>query len=229
MVGRAMKAPRQPTSVRSGASNFAALNGFIIRRAATPTMPLLEKIKRFLKKHKKTNDHSAENLPRAGSDPHSEGNEETSAIAKPSTSKESFDPWLEAQNLLRKDQALDKIWKESIRILKADFGFKYEDNRNTSRVNDIRIFLDVTTQQLDDQKWTVLDDVSQSDTRKKLTKVCQNILLVKDVINPAAATSPPAAIACAGITVGLLVSPIYYLSVSTANLRVAVYTGRGAT
>ncbi|KAL3433576.1 hypothetical protein BDV09DRAFT_196670 [Aspergillus tetrazonus] len=115
-----------------------------------------------------------------------------------------FDPWLEGQQLLRKDETLNKIWEESIHILKSRLGFKYEDNGNAGRVNDLRAFLDVINQRLEEEKWTILDGMGQSDTRKKLTKVCGNILLVKDVVNPATATSPPAAIACAGITVGLL-------------------------
>ncbi|KAL6236307.1 hypothetical protein BDW75DRAFT_229631 [Aspergillus navahoensis] len=130
--------------------------------------------------------------------------DKASASSGSLASKESFNPWLEAQQLLTRDKTLNKIWEKSIHILKSDFGFKLEDKGNTSRVNDLRIFLNAITQRLDDKKWTVLDDIGQSNTREKLTKVCRNILLVKDLINPTAAMSPPAAIACAGITVGLL-------------------------
>jgi hypothetical protein len=84
-------------------------------------------------------------------------------------------------------------------------------------VNDLCTFLNAITRRLDDKKWTVQDNISHSDTREKLTKVCWNIILIKDVINPAAATSPPAALACAGITVGCLVRSIYHFSISTAN------------
>ncbi|KAL4894320.1 hypothetical protein BDV59DRAFT_16942 [Aspergillus ambiguus] len=129
----------------------------------------------------------------------SKGTDGVSASSNSSTSKKPFDPWLEAQQLLCTDETLNKIWVESIHILKSGLGLKYEGN-----VDDLRTFLDVTTQRLDDKKWTVRDDIGKDDTRKKLTKVCQNILLFKDVVNPAAAASPPAAIACAGITVGLL-------------------------
>ncbi|KAL6235358.1 hypothetical protein BDW75DRAFT_230428 [Aspergillus navahoensis] len=171
-------------------------------------MSLGEESRKSLKKRfpwtrrfgKKKNEPPADNRNRAGS----KGNDDDSAISDSSTSKEPFDPWLEAQQLLRKDKKLNKIWEESIHILKSRLGLKCEDDGDATRVDDLRTFLDVISQRLDDKKWTVQDDIGQSDTRKKLTKVCQNILLVKDVINPAAAASPPAAIACAGIAVGLL-------------------------
>ncbi|KAL2839007.1 hypothetical protein BJX68DRAFT_258999 [Aspergillus pseudodeflectus] len=115
-----------------------------------------------------------------------------------------FDPWLQAQQLIKKDKALNKIWEKSIHILKSRLGLKYEEDGSATRVNDFRTFLDAIAQRLDNKKWSVLDDIGRSNTREKLTKVCRNIILVKDVISPAAATSPPAAIACAGITVGLL-------------------------
>lgn len=54
-----------------------------------------------------------------------------------------------------------------------------EDNGSASRVNDLRAFLDVINQRLEEKKWTILDDMGQSDNREKLTKVCRNILLVK--------------------------------------------------
>ncbi|KAL4997728.1 hypothetical protein BDV10DRAFT_194905 [Aspergillus recurvatus] len=159
-------------------------------------MSFLTKAKGFSKRH-------LTGTGRAGSDPQSKENDEASATSNSSTSKNSFDPWLEAQQLLRKDKTLSKIWEESIHILKCDLGLKYEDDGNANRVDDLRAFLNVVTQRLDDKKWTVLN-MDHSDTRETLKKVCQNIVLVKEVISPAAATSPPAAIACAGITVGLL-------------------------
>ncbi|KAL4788809.1 hypothetical protein BDV19DRAFT_395637 [Aspergillus venezuelensis] len=152
-----------------------------------------ERLRRPRESGKQKNDPPADSLSRI-----------SLAISNSSTSRELFDPWLKAQQLLRKDETLNKIWEESIHILKSRLGLKCEDDGNATRVNDLRTFLDATTQRLDDKKWTVLDDIGQSDTRRKLTKVCQNIILVKDVIGPAAATSPPAAIACAGITVGFL-------------------------
>ncbi|KAL3439736.1 ankyrin repeat protein [Aspergillus insuetus] len=171
-------------------------------------MPLWRKSEKSLKEHsswtrkstKKKNETPAESLNKAGL----KENDKDSAISKYSTLQEAFDPWLEGQQLLRKDTTLNKIWEESIHILKSRLGLKYEEDSKAARVNGLGTFLDAIAQRLDDKKWTVLDDIGQSDTRKKLMKVCQNIILVKDVISPAAATSPPAAIACAGITVGLL-------------------------
>ncbi|KAL4891361.1 hypothetical protein BDV59DRAFT_194328 [Aspergillus ambiguus] len=93
---------------------------------------------------------------------------------------------------------------ESIHILNSRLELKSEDNRNAIRVNNLRTFLNVTNERLDNKKWTIQDDIGQDNKRKKLTKVCQNILLVKYIVNSAAATSPPAAVACAGITAGLL-------------------------
>ncbi|GAT20835.1 ankyrin repeat protein [Aspergillus luchuensis] len=144
------------------------------------------------------------------------GSERTNGYCAPphsSTIEKVFDPWLEAQQLLRKDETLDKIWVESIHILNSRLGLKSENDGNAIRVTDLRTFLNVTTERLDDKKWTIQDDIAHDDKRRKLTKVCRNILCVKDIVNAAAAASPPAAIACAGITAGLLVSPsIHVLS-----------------
>ncbi|KAI9038129.1 Ankyrin repeat protein [Aspergillus affinis] len=124
----------------------------------------------------KQKEDPADNLTGAGS----ERCDGDPATPNSSTSKEVFDPWLEAQQLLRKDETLDKIWVESIHILNSRLGLKSEDDGNA------------------------IHDIGQDDKRKKLTKVCQNILLVKGIVNSAAAASPPAAVACAGITAGLL-------------------------
>jgi ankyrin repeat protein len=159
--------------------------------------------------NRKRNKLTTDNRPGAGSE-RSDGD---CATPNSPTVKKVFDPWLEAQQLLRKDKTLDKIWVESIHILNSRVGLKSENDGNAIRVNDLRTFLNVTTERLDDKKWTIQDDIGQDDKRKKLTKVCQNILLVKDIVNSAAAASPPAAIACAGITAGLLVNPsIHVLS-----------------
>ncbi|KAL4740402.1 ankyrin repeat protein [Aspergillus similis] len=170
-------------------------------------MPFWRESKNSLREHflrprksSKKNESTADNLHRVGS----KGSDLGSAISHSSTAKEPFDPWLEAEHLLKKDETRNKIWEESIHILKSRLGLSYQDDGNATRVNDLRTFLDAITRRLDDKKWSVLHDIGQGDTRQKLTKVCQNVLLVKDVISPAAATSPPAAIACAGITVGLL-------------------------
>ncbi|OQD68167.1 hypothetical protein PENPOL_c003G02254 [Penicillium polonicum] len=159
--------------------------------------------------NRKRNKLATDNRPGAGSE-RSDGD---CATPNSPTVKKVFDPWLEAQQLLRKDKTLDKIWVESIHILNSTVGLKFENDGNAIRVNDLRTFLNVMTERLDDKKWTIQDDIGQDDKRKKLTKVCQNILLVKDIVNSAAAASPPAAIAFAGITAGLLVNPsIHVLS-----------------
>ncbi|KAL4782361.1 ankyrin repeat protein [Aspergillus varians] len=161
---------------------------------------LRERFPRPRKSSRKKNEPPADNVNRVGLN----GNNKDSAILNPSTSKEPFDPWLAAQQILRKDETLNKIWEESIRILTSQLGLKCEDDGNTTRVDDPRTFVDIITQRIDDKKWAVQDNSSESDTRERLTKVCQNILLVKDIVQSATAASPPAAIACAGVTVGLL-------------------------
>ncbi|KAL2819476.1 hypothetical protein BJX63DRAFT_439011 [Aspergillus granulosus] len=124
------------------------------------------------------------------------GNNKSPAISKSSTSNGVINPWLEAERLIRRDEQLNKVWEESCHILQSDYGLEE---------NDLHNFLDKMTQRLHNKEVQVSEsDARRNATREKLTKACRNIVLIKDVINPAAAASPPVAIACAGITVGLL-------------------------
>lgn len=69
--------------------------------------------------------------------------------------------------------------------------------------------------------------------RDQLTRIFKNIIVLKDVINTAAAGTPPMAVACAGVTVSLLVKTTYchflLLNWTLANSSEALYPSGGAT
>ncbi|EZF32372.1 hypothetical protein H101_04035 [Trichophyton interdigitale H6] len=161
------------------------------------------KLKGLFKKSSsdKRRNPGVEENPTAPLDPHPIDRNKSHVISEPPTQKRvAIDPWSEAEKRLRQDAVLNKLWEESIRILKEDF---------TLEENELHSFLDLMAVRLDSKKWAISNNVKQTDacltiTREKMTKVCRNILVFKDIISPAAASSPPAAIACAGVTVGLL-------------------------
>ncbi|EFR04868.1 sex-determining protein fem-1 [Nannizzia gypsea CBS 118893] len=159
-------------------------------------MARIRRIKEFFKgSSDKRGDARIEHQPKAAAlDPQPKDSNNSS------TSKVAIEPWSEAEKRIKQDKTLNKVWEESIRILKSDFALKE---------NDLHSFLSVMAWRLDSKKWTVSNDMKQTgtfptDTREKLTKVCRNVLVFKDVITPTAAASPPVAIACAGVIVGLL-------------------------
>ncbi|KAJ5929314.1 hypothetical protein N7454_007162 [Penicillium verhagenii] len=108
--------------------------------------------------------------------------------------------WERAEKDLRKDKKGEELLQEATQILK-DWGLDIQLSGGDG-YKKLCSFLEERTSELKEKQWMICDqDVSVQD---KVTKVMRNILVVKDVINTAATASHPAAIACAAVTVSLL-------------------------
>ena len=109
--------------------------------------------------------------------------------------------WERAEKKLRGDKKSAELLQEATKILK-DWGLDIQligENNHRKLCS----FLEDQTNALKEKQWMIGDqNVSVQD---QVTKVMRNILVVKDVINTAASASPPAAIACAAVTVSLMV------------------------
>ncbi|KAJ5934555.1 hypothetical protein N7466_004102 [Penicillium verhagenii] len=108
--------------------------------------------------------------------------------------------WERAEKDLRKDKKREELLQEATQILK-DWGLNIQLSGGDG-YKKLCSFLEVQTSELKEKEWMIGDQ--NVSVRDKVTKVMRNILVVKDVINTAATASPPAAIACAAMTVSLL-------------------------
>ncbi|KAJ5343588.1 uncharacterized protein N7506_003412 [Penicillium brevicompactum] len=64
--------------------------------------------------------------------------------------------------------------------------------------------LDKKVNELQEKEWEISIDGHYINVKEKLYRAMKNILVLKDVITTAASACPPAAIACAGVTVSLM-------------------------
>lgn len=122
--------------------------------------------------------------------------------APPPSMPETYDPWIESEKILRKDLETKKLLENATEILRSNglsFGSSTAQNHQQ-----LCSFLEDGAQKLDESKWRIGD--SQTPLERHLTPVFKNVLMVKDLINAAAASSPPAVIACASLTVVFTVS-----------------------
>ncbi|KAF7182640.1 hypothetical protein CNMCM7691_002301 [Aspergillus felis] len=110
---------------------------------------------------------------------------------------------MKAELLLKKDEKTSKILAAATEILEADFHFQVPSNALIAR-DQICSFLDAQARKLEEKKWVVTLGGHSVAVEERLTRTFRNVLMVKDVINTAATASPPAAVACAGVMVGLL-------------------------
>lgn len=104
------------------------------------------------------------------------------------------DLWMRAEWQLKQNETTNKILRASADILKEQFQLDIQTDGITGQ----RLcgFLEIKNRELEGKKLIA---------EERLAQVFRNVLVVKDVVNAAASASPPAAIACAGVTVGLLV------------------------
>ncbi|KAL2830803.1 hypothetical protein BDW59DRAFT_158243 [Aspergillus cavernicola] len=117
--------------------------------------------------------------------------------------QKSYDPWLLAQELLKNDEKTSKIIAAATEILEADFNFHIQSSGSTAR-DQLCSFLDSQARELTEKKWVVKLGGHSISVQEQLTRTCQNVLSIKEVVNTVAGVGPPAAIACAGVMVSLL-------------------------
>lgn len=134
--------------------------------------------------------------------------------------QQAEDPWLRAEWQLKQNETTNKILTASVEILEIHFGLNVQTHGITGR--ELCGFLDTKTRELEEKKWVVRFGGHKLGVEEQLTRAFQNVLMVKDVYNTAASASPPAAIACAGVTIGLLVRLLLPQSMLSFNSESSV-------
>ncbi|KAJ5735860.1 uncharacterized protein N7483_000985 [Penicillium malachiteum] len=125
---------------------------------------------------------------------------QTHHIIKSNSSENSEDLWIIAERQLKDDVKTKQLLVRAAEIVKG-WGFELATDGKDRRQK-LAKFLDARVVDLEDKKWTIGDHGAS--IKEQTAKVFQKILMLKDVFNTAASTSPPAAIACAGVAVALL-------------------------
>ncbi|GIJ89300.1 hypothetical protein Asppvi_008237 [Aspergillus pseudoviridinutans] len=156
---------------------------------------------RFIKKLRR--DHSEKRSVHKSRSGDGLSKPESLATALQGSQQETDDLWLKAELLLKKDEKTSKILAAATEILEADFHFQVPSNALIAR-DQICSFLNAQARELEEKKWVVTLGGHSIKVADQLTRTFRNVLIIKDVINTAATASPPAAIACAGVMVGLL-------------------------
>jgi hypothetical protein len=129
------------------------------------------------------------------------------AVAKSGPEKdESRNLWSLGEDELCKDQKKNEVFEAYLGILATHYGEELAPRGTQKYQTQLRDLLNGKTKEVEANQW------------KPHTKSLKNILLVKDIISTAASASPPASIACAGVSVVLTVSsgPHYSLLISLA-------------
>ncbi|KAE8150275.1 hypothetical protein BDV25DRAFT_154691 [Aspergillus avenaceus] len=145
--------------------------------------------------------------PKAVSPKRQDGRLPSPQLSEPALSVTSTlmpeDLWVKAEERLRNDRDLQKILEESVRILETNFALRAQTGDTASRQG-LCDFLDTKFSELEEKKWVIQLGSHSFKVKEQLNKTFRNVMLFKDIINTAATASPPAAIACAGATVVLL-------------------------
>ncbi|CAG7918233.1 unnamed protein product [Penicillium olsonii] len=87
----------------------------------------------------------------------------------------------------------------------------------------IHTFLNARIDELNQKEWVIRIDDRYFKVREQLTRVIRNVVAMKDLVTTAASSSPPAALACAGVTVCLL------LFIQAADQKDSLLQGLEAT
>jgi hypothetical protein len=125
--------------------------------------------------------------------------------ADTTTPSEADNIWLRAEKTLSEDNEKKKIFQAYLEILESEFGTKLKPSGTADRQKQLCQLLDSKTQELED-KWKVRFGDHDKQIGNLLHGAFKNVLMAKDLVNSAASANPPAAIACAGVTVVLTVS-----------------------
>ena len=114
--------------------------------------------------------------------------------------------WVKAEQKLMDDSSKSKLWQSYLEILASELGSDLKPSGTDERQNQLCQLLDAKAEELKEKKWKLRFGDHTVAVGDLLTRVSKNVLIAKDLINSAAKASPPAAIACAGVTVVLTVS-----------------------
>ena len=163
------------------------------------TMSLRQRLKDFRSKHNKESKVKNSRPPKNTNVPP----EPTEKPKGTTSSGESEDLWEEAEQRLVKDERTARILNEASQIVEES-GLKI-GSPGTADHQQLGSFLNTQVKELEDKRWIIHFGDHFIRVRDQLTRIFKNIIVLKDVINTAASSSPPVAVACASVTVSLLV------------------------
>jgi N-terminal domain of NWD NACHT-NTPase len=131
------------------------------------------------------------------------------------TNSELNDLWDRAEEGLSngKDKRKAKILHAYLEILKSQLGSELTERGTAARQEQMCQLLDTKVEELEKQKWRLHLVGHDIEVGTLFSGVVSNILLAKDIISPAANADPHAALACAGVSVILSVSPAEFPTV----------------
>ena len=162
-------------------------------------MSLRQRLKDFRSKHNKESKVKNSRPPKNTNVPP----EPTEKPKGTTSSGESEDLWEEAEQRLVKDERTAWILKEASQIVEES-GLKI-GSPGMADHQQLGSFLNTQVKELEDKRWIIHFGDHFIRVRDQLTRIFKNIIVLKDVINTAASSSPPVAVACASMTVSLLV------------------------
>ena len=134
------------------------------------------------------------------------GSADSKPDADAATSIEADSIWVRAEKKLTNDEKKKELFQAYLGILESQLGWKLKAGGTADRQKQLCQLLNDKTKELEDKKWKVRFGDHKVDVSDKLARAFQNVLIAKDLIISASSTSPPAAIACIGVTLLLTVS-----------------------
>ena len=120
---------------------------------------------------------------------------------------EPKDLWDRAEEELSNDKRKAEILKAYKEILRSQLGSELAARGTASRHEQMSRLLNTKVEELERQKWKLHLGDHNIEVETLFGGVVRNILLAKDIISSAALADPHAALACAGVSVILTVSP----------------------
>lgn len=120
--------------------------------------------------------------------------------------------WVKAEQKLMDDSNKSKLWQSYLDILASELGSDLKPSGTDERQNQLCQLFEAKTQELEEKRWKIRFGDHTTTVGDLLKRVSKNVIIAKDIINTAARASPPAAIACAGVTVVLTVSWLLYIT-----------------
>ena len=123
------------------------------------------------------------------------------------TNSKSKDLWDRAEEELSKDKRKAEILKAYLEILRSQLGSELAARGTASRDEQMSQLLNTKVEELERRKWRLHLGDHNVEVGTLFSGVVSNILLAKDIISSAASADPHTALACAGVSVILTVSP----------------------
>jgi N-terminal domain of NWD NACHT-NTPase len=126
------------------------------------------------------------------------------------TSGKPEDLWDRAEEELSNDKGKAEILEAYQEILRSQLDSELAAKGTASRHEQMSRLLNAKVEELERRKWRLHLGDHNIEVETLFSGVVRNILLAKDIISSAALADPHAALACAGVSVILTVSPAMF-------------------